>query len=87
MNTANKVTFFNNTSSRCVTIHNFGIRTWDCDLIQKKVQYTEILMNSVKRVFTCVVIDPTDQYAYLGTKTGDIVEISLSNNLFKRIGP
>jgi len=56
-------------------------------LSKKKVQYTEILMNQIKRVFTCCVIDPTDSYAYLGTKTGDIVEISLANNLFKRIGP
>ena len=87
MNIANKVQFFNNTSSKCLTIHNYGIRTWDCDLVQKKVQYTEILMNQIKRVFTCCVIDPTDSYAYLGTKTGDIVEISLANNLFKRIGP
>lgn len=87
MNTANKVKFFNTTSNKCMTIHNYGIRTWDCDLVQKKVHYTEILMNSIKRVFTCCVIDPTDQFAYLGTKTGDIVEISLPNNLFKRIGP
>lgn len=33
------------------------------------------------------MIDPTDTYAYLGTKTGDIVEISLTNNIYKRIGP
>ena len=87
MNIANKVCFFNNTSSKCLTIHNYGIRTWDLDLVQKKVQYTEILMNAIKRVFVCCVIDPTDSFAYLGTKTGDIVEISLTHNLFKRIGP
>jgi cilia- and flagella-associated protein 52 len=87
MNVANKVCFFNNTSSKCLTIHNYGLRSWDLDLVKKKVQYTEILMNQIKRVFTCCVIDPTDSFAYLGTKTGDIVEISLKNNLFKRIGP
>lgn len=87
MNVANKVTFFNNTSSKCLTIHNYGIRTWDCDLVQKKVQFNEILMNSIRRVFTCCVIDPTDQFAYVGTSTGDIVEIGLDRNLFKRLGP
>jgi WD40 repeat protein len=87
MNIANKVAFFNNTSSKCLTIHNYGLRQWDCDLVQKKVQYNEILMNQIKRVFTCLVIDPTDQYAYIGTKTGDIMEVSLTMNLFKRIGP
>lgn len=87
MNVANRIQFFNCTSNKCLTIHNFGLRSWDLDLVQKKVQYTDILMNSIKRVFCCVVIDSTDQFAYLGTKTGDIVEISLSKNLFKRIGP
>lgn len=44
-------------------------------------------MGQIKRIFTCIVIDPSDQVAYLGTRTGDIVEISLERNLFKRIGP
>ena len=44
-------------------------------------------MGQIKRVFTCCVIDPTDQMAFLGTKTGDIVEISLERALFKRFGP
>lgn len=87
MNIANKVCFFNTTSSKCITIHNYGIRTWDCDLVQKKVKYSEILMAQIKRIYTCIVIDSTDSYAYIGTKTGDIVEISLTHNLFKRIGP
>lgn len=33
MNIANKVAFYNTTSSKCLTIHNYGIRTWDCDLV------------------------------------------------------
>lgn len=44
-------------------------------------------MGQIKRVFTCCVIDSTDQTAFLGTKTGDIVEISLDRALFKRFGP
>lgn len=70
-----------------MTIHNYGIRTWDCDLVQKKVHFNEILMNSIRRVFTCCVIDPTDKFAYVGTQTGDIIEIGLDHNLFKRLGP
>lgn len=84
---ANKVRFFNNTHSKCVTIHHYGIRTWDCDLVNKKVKYTEILLNSIKRVFTCVVVSPCDSIAYIGTKTGDIIEVDLQRNLFKGIGP
>jgi hypothetical protein len=44
-------------------------------------------MGQIKRVFTCAAIEPTDQFAYLGTKTGDIVEVSLERALFKRFGP
>jgi len=86
-NIANKICFFNTTSSKCLTVHNYGIRTWDLDLVQKKVQYTDILTQAIKRVFTCCVVDPTDSYAYIGTKTGDIVEISVTKNNFKRVGP
>ena len=44
-------------------------------------------MGQIKRNYTCIAIDPTDMYALLGTRTGDIVEISLDKCLFKRIGP
>jgi len=32
-------------------------------------------------------VDPTDTFCYVGTQTGDIIEISLEKALFKRIGP
>lgn len=60
MNIANKVCFYNTTSSKCMTVHNYGIRVWDLDLVQKKVQYTEILTAQLKRIYSCCVIDPTD---------------------------
>ena len=44
-------------------------------------------MGHIRRIFTCCIIDPQDQIAFLGTKTGDVVEISLERSLFKRIGP
>lgn len=44
-------------------------------------------MGHLRRIFTCGIINADDSCAYLGTKTGDFVEISLSKALFKRIGP
>lgn len=44
-------------------------------------------MGKIKRNFTCITIDPKDEFAYLGTRTGDIIEIDLVRGLFKRIGP
>ncbi len=87
MNVANRITFFNQTSSKCLTVHNYGVRTWDLDLVAKKVHYADVLINQIKRIFTCCVIDAADENAFLGTATGDILEISLAKNLYKRIGP
>ena len=44
-------------------------------------------MGHIKRIFTTCVIDSEDKFAFLGTKTGDIIEVSLERSLFKRIGP
>jgi len=44
-------------------------------------------MGQIKRIYQCIVIAPDDSVAYLGTLTGDIIEISLDKRLFKRVGP
>lgn len=44
-------------------------------------------MGHVKRFFNCVTVDPTDSYAYCGTRTGDFVEIFLDKATYKRSGP
>ena len=87
MNIANKIKFFNNTHSKLITIHNYGLRIWQCDLVAKKVTYQDINMGQIKRKFQCIVIAPDDSSAYLGTLTGDIIEINLDRALYKRIGP
>lgn len=87
MNIANKIKFFNNTHSKLITIHNYGLRIWQCDLVAKKVTYQDINMGQIKRKFQCIVISPDDSSAYLGTLTGDIIEINLDRALYKRIGP
>jgi WD40 repeat protein len=87
MNVANKIQFFNNTNCKLLTIHYYGLRLWTVDLVAKKILYTDIQMGTMKRVYQCVCIDSEDKYALFGTHTGDIVEISLDNLLFKRVGP
>ena len=44
-------------------------------------------MGQIKRIYQCIVIAPDDSCCFLGTMTGDIIEINLNMNLFKRIGP
>ena len=87
MNVANKVRFFNNDHSRLITIHDFGIRVWTCDLVQKKIAFNDIGTGTIKRKYNCIEIMSDDSSAFLGTLTGDIIEIDLQRQLFKKIGP
>lgn len=41
----------------------------------------------MKRLFTSGIIDPSDIYCYVGTKTGDVLEINIERAIFKRLGP
>ncbi len=86
-NIANQILFYNNSDSKLVTIHNYGIKIWNADLVAKKIQFSDVNMGAIKRIFTCAIIESDDSFAYLGTKTGDIIEVSLDKCLFKRIGP
>ena len=68
-------------------MHNYAARIWTANLVNKKVSCTDINLGQLKRILTCAVIDPTDTFAYLGTRTGDIIEVSLERALFKKLGP
>ncbi len=87
MNVVNQVAFFNTHDNKLVSIHNYGIRIWTADFESKKLLVEDVNMGSVKRIIKCIVIDPADTFCYVGTQTGDIVEVSLEMALFKRIGP
>ena len=77
INVANKISFFNKSNNKCITFHNQGLRVWECDFSTKKILFTDIIMGKIKRNFTCITIDENDTCAYLGTRTGDIIEIDL----------
>jgi len=58
MNVANKISFFNNTNNKLITIHNYGLRIWTVDLVAKKIMFEDIIMGVTKRIYNCLVIDP-----------------------------
>jgi cilia- and flagella-associated protein 52 len=47
----------------------------------------DVNFGTIKRMFTCAIIDRNDEYVYCGTTTGDVLEISIERAIFKRIGP
>jgi hypothetical protein len=38
-------------------------------------------------MFNCITIDKQDQFLYVGSRTGDIIEISVRDGRYKRTGP
>jgi WD40 repeat protein len=86
-NVANKIRFFNNDHCRLLTIHDYGIRVWTQDLVQKKISFNDIGTGTIKRKYNCMELTADDSSAFLGTLTGDIIEIDLQRQLFRKIGP
>ena len=64
-----------------------GVQILTIDKVNKKIVSLDINFGNAKRVFTCATIDQNDQYAYIGTKTGDFYEVALDKAIFKRVGP
>lgn len=44
-------------------------------------------MGHIKRWITCVSIDNIDEYAYCGTRSGDVLEVSITKGIYSRSGP
>ena len=44
-------------------------------------------MGHIKRYIQNISIDSIDAYAYCGTRSGDILEISIRKGIFDRSGP
>ena len=82
-----EVKFFNNSNNKLITVQNLTVKIWEANYVAKKVNFTSINLGNLKRQILNVVIDPTDTFAYVGTSTGDILELNLERAIFKRSGP
>jgi WD40 repeat protein len=81
------VKFFNTKDDQIVTCQNYGIKIWKIDYNAKKLISTDVNFGNLRRIYTCICLDPNDKFGFFGTKTGDIVEVDLINAIYKRIGP
>ena len=82
-----QVKFFNQHDSMFVTCQDYGIRIWTVDYEIKKMTHIDVNFGNLKRVLLCFVVDQLDKFAYFGTQSGDILEVDLTNAIYKRIGP
>lgn len=82
-----QVKFFNTVDDKLLAVSGCNVQIISIERSQKKIQTMEVSMGNMKRQFTCFDIDSADQFAYCGTKSGDFLEINLTNAIFKRVGP
>ena len=79
--------YFNNAFNKFITVHKDAVKIWTFDQKQKKATFINCALGKIKRFITCVSIDPIDEFAYCGTRSGDVMEVSLSKGIYSRSGP
>lgn len=71
-----------------MTGHNNGVKFQLIDSATGKFQSYDVSLSNLSKVFvSCVTIDSTDTFVYCGTRSGEVLEISLQSGRFKRNGP
>ncbi|KAA6365888.1 MAG: putative flagellar associated protein [Streblomastix strix] len=83
----NFIRLFNNSDESFATGGKSNPRIWYIDYKNTKLISNEIVQGHMRRIWTTAVIDNDDQYAYLGSTTGDIVAIDIQNYYIKHFGP
>ena len=81
------VQFYHKDPSKFVTVHHNCVKIWQFDSSACKLKYINCPLGHIKRWITCVNIDTIDEHAYCGTRSGDVLEISLSKGIYNRSGP
>ena len=79
--------FFHQDSSRLGLVSDTSIELLTINTQFKKIESVKCSFASLKRSFLCVAIDPNDKFLYVGTQTGDILEILISDGVFQRVAP
>lgn len=79
--------FFNRDANKLVTVHHNSVKVWQMDPQTKKLKFFNCALGKITRYITCVSIDEIDEHAFCGTRSGDVLEVSLSKGIYNRSGP
>ncbi|KAF0683281.1 Aste57867_24713 [Aphanomyces stellatus] len=66
-----------------VTGGNYSFNVWRVDHKHRKFHPLRANLGNLKRIMSAIAISPDDKIAYVGTKTGDVLEIILDCDLTK----
>ncbi|KAG8464103.1 hypothetical protein KFE25_000271 [Diacronema lutheri] len=70
-----------------ITAGRENLRVWNFDVGERKVRPIDCQLGQTRRCFTCLVVSDDDKHVYAATETGDVLEVSISERLLRRIGP
>lgn len=68
--------FFHNSNDKIVTGGNYNLHVWEYDRAINKLRSHEAQLGQLQRIFKSICIDSRDQFAYCGTTTGDVLQVS-----------
>ena len=69
------IKFFNNRNDKLVSAGNYNLIVWQYDQDNNKLRQTEATLGQLQRIFKTVSIDRSDEFAYCGTTTGDVLQV------------
>ena len=81
------ISFLHSSDSEVISVGKNHIRHWKLNETTKKLSFEPVSTGSLKRTFTTITVNPDDSLVYCGSTTGDFVEVDISTNSQRRIGP
>ena len=87
INPIQQISFFNKSDDKLLAVQVNGVQIVVVDRENRKIRSMNVNFGNMKRVYTCAILDFNDEFAYCGTKTGDVLEINIEKAIFKRVGP
>ncbi|WIA36861.1 hypothetical protein OEZ86_008112 [Tetradesmus obliquus] len=79
--------FFNNQPDKLMTCGNCNLQIWTYDRANNKLRPEDVKLGNLQRQFRSLVIDQQDRFAYAGSTTGDVMQVSLEHALLRNTGP
>jgi WD40 repeat protein len=72
--------WLNNRNDRLVTAGNYHLRVWQVDASLPKLHAVTAKMGTMRRVITSISVDAADEYAYCGTRTGEVLRFKIDRD-------
>lgn len=68
-------------------MHHNSVKVWTFDNVTKKLKNFNCALGKITRYIICLAIDDIDEFAFCGTRSGDVLEVSLTKGIYSRSGP